>query len=222
MRKNVKLDMTKFKAAYNKYMKEVDADKEKILYGAAKQFSQYASLYAPPNLGKKTLDEKYYKRKLFYLPTEIKNNENRSKQKDLEMLKQGFLFKILKKIPLSKKFDVLYFKKKTGKVKKLLKIANRGLLRASFGSNIEVLGESIPTNIRRLLTKSKNIKNLKNFNKFLFQNKDHSSSLTIENDVIDAQPSANFAEISVRQGDKQAAKYIKRKVNEINKRVKEV
>nr|DAQ92393.1 MAG TPA: hypothetical protein [Bacteriophage sp.] len=222
MGKNVKLDMTKFKAAYAKYMKEIDADKISILHGAAKQFAQYASLYAPPNMGKKVIDVKFYKRKLFYLPSEIKNNDNRSKQKDLDMLKQGFLFKVLKKIPLSNRFETLYFKKKTGKVKKLLKIANRGLLRASFGTNIETIGESIPTNIRRLLTKSKNIRNLKNFNKFLFNEKNHSSSLTIENDVADAQTSTGFAKIAVAQGDKQAAKYIKRKINEINKRVKDI
>lgn len=219
MGKTVTLNIERFRRGYEKYLKVIEEQKKDILAKAAGNYAQWASLYVPPKpLGQKTIKEELYQRKLLYLPKEVKRERNKDQAKDIEMLKNGYRFKIYKKIPMSRKFKPMYFKKLTGQVKKWLKIENRGLLRVSFGAGITVLGEKIPTNIRRLLTKAKNLKKLVQFNKYEFHEQDLKTSLKVINDSYDAKQ-GGFANIAVKEGDKHAEQYITRRAKQIQKQV---
>ena len=206
----IKIDTKKYKEAYEKYLKEMDSKKEDILKKASVQFAQWASVYTPPDLKEKTISKELYERKILYLPNEIKRSKNRFAKQDITALRNGYRYKIYKKVPLTRNFTVEYFKKLNSTLKRALKIKNRGLLRASYGSNLESIGEKIPSNIKRLLSKSRNLKKLARFNQFSYDESDGISKISIKNLAADAEKNQSFARLAIREGDKHAESYIKR------------
>ena len=211
------IDFRQLESGMKKVEKDFQAEAVKIIRKCATSYAKKASLYVPPGDGKKKLgtakiDKKLYYRPILYLPEEVRDPKNKMKDKDLEALKSGMLFKVVFK--KRNKTRVMYFKRIRA-AKKYMRIKNRGLFKVSFGSALESIGELIPSIIRSLMSKSKNLFNLTRLNK-ISESRQKDVKLTLSNEAYDNEP---FAKIAIREGDKAAAKTLK---NELRKAAKEV
>lgn len=207
---NIKVDTQYYKDQFAIYMRYHRQEIKEILGGSAAIFANHAATYVPPSMGKEKIDDNLYKRQLTYLPFKVrKDYKAKEKNEDLLYLKKGYLYKIRHYIA-RRKYKDLYFKKATAKVKAMKRIKNRGLLRVSFAMDLVTIGQKYPSKIRALLSKSKNLKKFKRFNKINFST--DFQKITIINDHYQAYSNENFAKIAIREGDKYAKDYIARKV----------
>lgn len=188
-----------------------------ILRKVATSYAKTASLYVPPGdgkgkkLGAKTIPRYMYFRRIKYLPDEVRDSKNIMKDKDKEQLHKGMLYKVVSK--KRNKTTVWYFKS-IRKAKKYMKIQNRGLFKVSFGSALEKIGEIIPSMIRSLMNKSKNLFNLKSLNKIIETKDDSGAKIIVGNNAYNNE---SFASIAIRQGEYAASKTLKSELKKIAK-----
>lgn len=218
MNVEIKVDTKSFESNAKQLEKDIRKQRKEVMLKATANFVNTASLYTPPNMSSKSINEKHYQRTILYLPKEVKRSGNKEKSSDLAKLRDGFLFKIYKRIPLTRRFQAFYFKKMTkSMIKKETKIKNRGLLRAAWGLNLMQIGQKIPANIKRMLTKSKNLLKLTGLNKFVVVDNEISTNVMIVNDAGDANQSSGYVKIAEREGRKTAENYIKRSFKKLEK-----
>lgn len=218
-----KVNTIEFKNNGEKLHSNLKERNKTILKRGVKTFVNWAAIYVPPDIGQKEIVKKRYTRPLLYLPVEVKKGKNKDQAEDISMLKRGFLYKVYRKITGTKRFKAYYFKRIDRKCKACLKIVNRGLLRASFGSNVDSIGVALPANIKRLLRKSKRLKTISRiYNKFVETYKDDKLEIGIFNSSEGANQNSNYAKIAIKQGDKKANQQIKRELRKIARENKEI
>lgn len=216
----IKVDTSVYKQKVREYVKENHFEIRGILSTAAPIYANHAQQYVPPSMGKTEIDDVFYKRKLVYLPFWVRRQRGDKKEKkiDIEQLRKGYLFKIRQYKGRRKYFDH-YFKKVTRKVKEMRKIKNRGLLRVSFAMDLVSIGQKYPSKIKKLLSKSKNLRKFKQFNIINFV---EDTKLEIINDSYQAYEGDTFAKIAVREGDRYAQMHINRRVRAMIQRNKKL
>lgn len=198
-----KVDFSEFRKNCKQYEKELHKQSEQILRKCAVSFAKKASLYCPPNMGKKNIEKRFYTRPILYLPDEVRKHK---RSEDIEELRKGKLFKVT--IKKSGKFVKNIYSKSLRMIKKYARIRNRGLFKVMFGANLESIKELIPSSIRSLMNKSKNLLNLKNLNRITEESElNRYSKIKIDNNAYDNQ---SFQNIAVREGDKSALKTLKK------------
>lgn len=198
-----KVDFTDYRKNCKKFEQNLQKSAGEILRKCAVAFAKKASIYCPPNQGQNKIEKRFYTRPILYVPDEVKKHK---REQDIEALRKGKLFKteIIKK----GKWVKNHYSKTIRGIKKYTKIRNRGLFRAMFGANLEFIRQTIPSNIRGLLNKSKNLLNLKKLNSITESKEENQySKIRIDNNAYNNESYQNKA---VREGDYNAQKVMKR------------
>ena len=199
-----------------KYEKELKGSLKKIVQKSIIAYSTKAAEYLPPELGKKTIAQKWYKRNPEYLPVTVKQGKNKFKNQDIEALRNGYRYRLIfkkdgKQYP--KYFTTLR------KAKSHSRIFNKGLFRFAMGGALmQKFSENIPF-FKRLLTKSKNLANLTHLNGVQDNCKGQEIGYTVSADVRDNE---RFAGKAKSYGGKQYTKTLKRLWKEWNKQRVEI
>ena len=94
-----RVDFSELRRNLESYKVELRANSREILGIGLVNFVQWAALYTPPDMGKKTIEPENYNRFVLYLAREVRREGNRDRARDIEMLRAGFRFKMYKKIP---------------------------------------------------------------------------------------------------------------------------
>lgn len=199
-----------------KYEKELKGSLKKIVQKSIIAYSTKAAEYLPPDMGKKSIAQKWYKRTPEYLPVTVKQGKNKFKKQDIEALRNGYRYRLIfkkdgKQYP--KYFTTLR------KAKSHSRIFNRGLFRFAMGGALmQKFSENIPF-FKRLLTKSKNLANLTHLNGVQDNCKGQEIGYTVSANVKDNQ---RFGGKAKSYGGKQYTKTLKRLWKEWNKQRVEI
>lgn len=199
-----------------KYEKELKGSLKKIVQKSIVAFSTKAAEYIPPDMGKKTIAQKWYKRNPEYLPLTIKQNKNKFKKEDIAALKNGYRYRLLFKKD-GKQFPKYYTTLR--KAKSHSRIFNRGLFRfAMGGALIQKFSENIPF-FKRLITKSKNLAKLTHLNEVQDNCNGENVGYKVSANVKDNQ---KFGGKAKSYGGRQYTKTLKRLWREFNKKRVEI
>lgn len=202
-----KVDFSDFRNKSKIYKRRLHKNSVDILRECAVAFSKKASMYCPPNKGQRRIEKKFYTRPIIYLRDEVKK---KNKPEDKQQLRKGKLFKV--EIKKNGRLIKSIYEKTMRAIKKYTRIRNRGLFRSMFGANLRSIGKQIPANIRALLSKSKNLLNLKDLNQIKESTKENKQAkIKIDNNAYNNQ---SFADIAVNHGDKAAEKKMKKLLKE--------
>lgn len=121
---------------------------------ALEKYASTAGRYAVPNMGWTKIEERFYTRKIDYLPKTVKSaRRNKYRILDLYKLHQGFLFRIVVRPPgegLNRQSDTPLYFKTLAEAKAHEVIVRRGYLKFSFGTGLEQWGAKRPNWIRKL------------------------------------------------------------------------
>lgn len=106
-----------------------------------RKFAEVAAKYSPPNIGKATIDEKYYYRPIYKLEDLAKGlcRTERGKRlyatkEDYAALRNGMKFKVMNTKHGVRRGTVYAYAKGINEAKRLSRIQNRGLTKYSWGS----------------------------------------------------------------------------------------
>ena len=125
-----KVDCRSLKKNGAKYEKDLKGSLKKIVQKSIVAYSTKAAEYIPPDMGKKTIAQKWYKRTPEYLPVTIKQDKNKFKKEDIAALRSGYRYRLIFKKD-GKKFPKYYTTLR--KAKSHSRIFNRGLFRFAMG-----------------------------------------------------------------------------------------
>lgn len=181
-----------------------------ILINSSTQFSAGAATYTPPSMKKAVIEKKYWTRPVAYIPTLA--SRNRATPEDIEMLRKGFLFKVVYNKSGVKKGTAFAYCKKLSQTKKFAKITTRGLSRVMWGKDLNQIGAKVPTVITSILKRSKDVAKYDlNEVKLVAQQKDI-YVVNIVNNVANIQ---RYAKIALNQGYLRAQKAINKELKKI-------
>jgi hypothetical protein len=131
-------DQSEFEQNVKKLLAEIPEKVEDILIKTAPEFSKAAAKYTPPNMGKNSIDKKYYTRPVFALLSLIKGyyKGQKATPEDIKAFRSGMKYKILDtKAGVTKGKAYAYCKNK-GEIKKLAQISTRGISRIMWRKRI--------------------------------------------------------------------------------------
>lgn len=106
-----------------------------IMRSLLRVFATEAARFTPPNMGKSTIEDKYYYRPILTLIKLVRGEYRRTyaTPQDKEMLKQGYNFKVLNtRYKKHQKGEAYAYTKDIKEAKTLSRIKNRGLARYSW------------------------------------------------------------------------------------------
>lgn len=187
----------------------VKAQTKNILIASSTQFAAGAATYTPPSMKKAVIEKKYWSRPVQYIPT-LANN-NRATQEDIQMLRKGFLFKVVYNKAGVKKGTAFAYCKKLSQTKKFAKITTRGLSRVMWGKNLTSIGAKVPTVITSILKRSKDLAKV-NLNKVELKSNKDQHIVQIENAVASIE---RYAKIALNQGYLRAEKAINKQLKKV-------
>lgn len=150
-------DLTRFvKNKSGQIMKEIMPD---VIHIVAR--------YTPPNIGKNTIEKRFYTRPILYLPDLVRGkiDGHKPNSDDYRQLRSGMKFKVLYTKRGMKRSQAFAYSKTMGQAKKLSKIKNRGISRIAWGKSLPTIGINVPKTVVRLMNKSPNLSSTKEFSK---------------------------------------------------------
>lgn len=119
-----------------------------------RKFSEVAAKYSPPNIGKTTIDQKYYYRPIYKLEdlakglcTTERGRRVYATKEDYAALRAGMKFKVVNTKYGTKKGTAYAYTKGINEAKRASRIQNRGLTKYSWGS---ILNTFTTNNLRTL------------------------------------------------------------------------
>lgn len=130
----VNWDQTQFEKKAEKYIKEIPDELKNILVQTAPEFSKAASKYTPPNIGRQSIQKKYFERPVLVLARLINGGYAKQKatEQDKAALKAGKLYKVLYTKAGAKKGQAFAYCKTKAEIKRARKIETRGLSRVMW------------------------------------------------------------------------------------------
>lgn len=194
----------------------VKAQTKNILIASSTQFAAGAATYTPPSMKKAVIEKKYWTRPVQYIPSLAKNN--RATQEDIQMLRKGFLFKVVYNKAGVKKGTAFAYCKKLSQTKKFAKITTRGLSRVMWGKNLNSIGAKVPTVITSILKRSKDVAKV-NLNKVELKSNKDQHIVQIENAVASIE---RYAKIALNQGYLRAEKAINKQLKKVAEKDKQL
>lgn len=194
----------------------VKAQTKNILIASSTQFAAGAATYTPPSMKKAVIEKKYWTRPVQYIPSLARNN--RATQEDIQMLRKGFLFKVVYNKAGVKKGTAFAYCKKLSQTKKFAKITTRGLSRVMWGKNLNSIGAKVPTVITSILKRSKDVAKV-NLNKVELKSNKDQHIVQIENAVASIE---RYAKIALNQGYLRAEKAINKQLKKVAEKDKQL
>lgn len=194
----------------------VKAQTKNILIASSTQFAAGAATYTPPSMKKAVIEKKYWTRPVQYIPSLAKNN--RATQVDIQMLRKGFLFKVVYNKAGVKKGTAFAYCKKLSQTKKFAKITTRGLSRVMWGKNLTSIGAKVPTVITSILKRSKDLAKV-NLNTVELKSKKDQHIVQVENAVASIE---SYARIALNQGYLRAEKAINKQLKKVAEKDKQL
>lgn len=199
-----------FDKAVDSNVELIKKQTKSILISASTQFSAGAATYTPPSMKKAVIEKKYWKRPVAFIPLLIK--DGKATAKDIEMLRQGYLYKVVYTKAGTKKGTAFAYCKKLSQTKKFAKITTRGLSRVMWGKDLHRIGAKVPTVITSIMKRSKDVAKV-NLNKVTLKtDKEDIYVVDIENNVKNIQ---RYAKISLNEGYRRAQKAINKELKKI-------
>lgn len=206
-------DLSEFEKNVNQFMIEAQSRTKEILVNVAPDFSSNAAKYTPPNMGKGSIEKKYYTRPILLLTKLIAGGYDglTANAEDREQLKKKMKFKVLYTKSGIKKGTAFAYTKTMAQAKKAAKIINRGLSRVMWGKDLQSIGSNVPASLQRLIRKCPGLSNL-NFNKVSIRSENDETSVVVENDVKNVE---RYAKIAEKYGYKKVSSSIMREMKKI-------
>ena len=127
-------DMTEFKKNVEKFISEAKDKSKAIVLAAVPEFIKTASKFTPPNIGRNSIEKKYYTRPILDLIKLVRGQYDnfRATEEDRQQLKNKMKFKVVYTKAGIKKNTAFAYTKSMALAKKAAKIANRGISRVMW------------------------------------------------------------------------------------------
>lgn len=136
----VQWDQYEFQQRAKKFIKQVPDEFYDILVQTAPEFSNAASKYTPPCIGRQSIQKKYFERPVLVLARLINGGyaNQKATSQDKAALKSGKLYKVLNTKAGAKKGQAFAYCKTKQEIKRAKKIENRGLSRVMWRKRFTV------------------------------------------------------------------------------------
>lgn len=128
-----------------------------VAIGMAIRFAEAAARFTPPNIGKATIDEKYYSRPIYSLTDLAKGlvrtprgRRVHATKEDYEALRNGFKYKVVNtkyRLPRELKNKAVAYTKGINEAKRIAKIERRGLSKYSWGGMLNNVKQNLNAQI---------------------------------------------------------------------------
>ena len=184
----------------------------------ANVFANQAAKFTPPNIGKQTIEKRFYTRPYLILSRLVKKYypKHFPTPEDYKQWRAGMVYKVLYTKKGKPRGTAFAYCKTKQELKKLTRIVNRGLSKVMWGKNLGDIGANVPVALQRLMKKSPNLKNLP-YNKVRLEQNDAITAVDIENE---AETSGGWGDFSKERGYISARKALAvrlRKIAEMNR-----
>lgn len=209
-------DLSDFEKNVQRFIDDVQNETVDILRKVTPDFVSQAAKYTPPNIGKNSIEKKYYTRPILVLSKLIAGEYNgiTPSNIDIGQYKKKMKFKVLYTKSGVKKGTAFAYCKTISQAKKAAKIVNRGISRVMWGKNLETQGIKPPVSIQRLINRSPNISRY-NYNSISLVKQADETGIEIINKVKGIERYSKEAE---RQGYKKVFNSITRELKKIAQR----
>lgn len=210
----MQVDDSDFQKNIKQLEKELPEQFKKILVDASPQFVKAAQKYTPPNLGKSSIEKRFYSRPILFLLNLVRYGsigKFKCTDEDIQMFRKGFKYKVVNTRGGSKFGHSIGFTKTQAQAKKLAKIQTRGLTRAMWGKQLTKIGAKIPNSILSLMRKAKKISTL-NLNEVKISSNEKQTEVQITNKAAENQ---RFVSIAISRGLKAVQRYIMKQLKKI-------
>lgn len=191
--------MGDFEEKAKRLMDDISLESQDIIRRSAVVFANAAAKWTPPRRGgspSMTIPKEKYERPFVLLGALVAGGYPGLAATDIDraQLKRGMKFKVYstKKHQQSKAPAFAYCRTK-GELKRLRRIANRGLAKAMWGKSLATIGVNVPLGIQRLIGKSPALAGL-DYSETALETRDAKVSVTITNSASDVEKYASAAE----------------------------
>lgn len=213
----MQVDDSDFQNNIKKLEKELPEQFKKILVDASPQFAKAAQKYTPPNLGKASIEKRFYSRPIIFLLNLVRFGrigKFKCTDEDIQMFRKGFKYKVVNTRAGTKYGHSIGYTKTQAQAKKLAKIQTRGLTRAMWGKQLTKIGAKVPNSILSLMRKGKKISTL-NLNDVKLSSNEKQTEVQITNKAAESQ---RFVSIGISRGLKAVQRYIMKQLKKfVNK-----
>lgn len=218
MAKSVLKGLDTFELSAEKMFQILTQYRAEVGRKALTKYAATAGAYAPPNIRRAKIEERFYKRRIEYLPELVKSGKRtRWSAVDLKKLREGFLFRVIAR-PLGSGLDrgadiPLYFRTKA-EAQQHQRILTRGYLKLSFSVGLMPWGAKPASWATELIGQSPVLAGM---------TKQQQVLLTDEDDVLHgvmknfAMPShTNFAKIAVKRAEAAVGKMLDKEIKKLD------
>ena len=192
-------DMKDFEQKANKLVQDVMSESEEIVKHSAVVFANAAAKWTPPRKdGSMSLNipKEKYERPFVVLSKLIAGEYDGlyATEIDRAQYQRGMKFKIYNtKKNKPERAPAFAYCKTKGELKRLRRIAHRGLAKVMWGKSLDQIGVNVPIGIQRLINKSPALETL-DYSDTELTNEADKVSVTIKNSASDIEKYASAAE----------------------------
>lgn len=215
----MKYDLHEFEKKAQELMNDISSQSEEILKRSTVAFVNAAAKWTPPrkNGPSMTIPKEKYERPFVVLSKLIAGEYDGLTANEIDKIqfRNGMRFKIFNTRKHKETHAPAYAYCKTkGELKKLRRIAHRGLAKVMWGKSLDQIGMNVPIGIQRLINKSPALANL-NYSSTEFNSEEGKATVTIKNDATDVEKYARNAE---QYGYKSAMAYLRNALTALAKK----
>ena len=192
--------MGDFEEKAKRLMDDISLESQDIIRRSAVVFANAAAKWTPPRRGgspSMTIPKEKYERPFVLLSALVAGGYPGLAATDIDraQLKRGMKFKVYstRKSQQQSKAPAFAYCKTKGELKRLRRIANRGLAKAMWGKSLATIGVNVPLGIQRLIGKSPALAGL-DYSETALETRDAKVSVTITNSASDVEKYASAAE----------------------------
>ena len=195
----MKYDMKDFEEKARKLMDDINLEAQDIVKKSAVVFANAAAKWTPPRSGNSpslTIPKEKYERPFVVLSALIAGQYQGLTATDIDkaQYRNGMKFKIYNTRKNKQERAPAYAYCRTkGELKKLRRIAHRGLAKVMWGKSLDTIGINVPIGIQRLINKSPALEGL-SYSDTTFEAEGDKTSVTIKNSASDIEKYAKSAE----------------------------
>lgn len=155
-----KYDMSDFEKNVQKFVNDAVNETRDILVKTTPSFVTTALRYTPPNLGTYVIERRFYYRPILNLIKLVRGEYHGyygTKEDAYELKYNKMKFKVLNTKKGVRKNTAFGYARSVAEAKKMSRIANRGLSRVMWGTDLPSIGAKVPVSLARLVSKSPNV-----------------------------------------------------------------
>lgn len=217
MAKSVLKGLEQFEGSADELMRQLALYRAEVGKKALNKYAATAGRYAPPNMAKGFIEDRFYHRPIIYLKKQVESGQNyKLKWLDITKLRAGYRFRVNVRpegqgLERASEYP-MYFKTKA-EAESVTPIKRRGYLKWSFGVGLMQWGAKVPPWIKTLESRSPALKAKRDAQTVLLTDEDDVLRGVMRNFAMPKNTS--FAGIATRRAEAAVGKLLAKETKKL-------